>query len=58
MLKSNPWAHLSQESEKAVLTTAAYFRVYSHTVAEIVKKGVSGLKQKKRVPPFNSTYLN
>ena len=32
--------------------------LYSCTVAETVKEGVSGIKQKKWTPPLNSAYYN
>ena len=54
--KNNPRTHSSQQNKKAVLTTAAYFSLYSRKVAGTIitllllsytKKGVSGIKQKK-----------
>ena len=60
--KDNPWTHSPQKIEKAVLMTAAYFKVstliYALRLLSFTKKGVSGLKQKKWAAPLNSAYSN
>ena len=58
----NPWRHSPQKIEKAVLMTAAYFKVstliYALRLPSFTKKGAYCLKQKKWAVPLNSAYSN
>ena len=66
--KINPRTQSPQLNKKAVLTTAAYFKVSTHVLLQgqklyfflssFTKKGVSGIKPKKQTPLLNSAYSN
>ena len=56
--KNYPRTHSPQQNKIRVDHSCLFQSLYFRKVAETVKEGVSGIKQKKLTPPLNSAYSN